>query len=54
MTGPWRRVAKVSDASSSTGTRFTVALAAPVSRLVEPGPIEAVHASVERRLLARA
>ncbi len=54
ITGPWRRFAKVSEGSSSTGTRFTVAVAAPVSRLVEPGPIEAVQASVESRLCSRA
>ena len=44
----------MSDGSSSTGTRLTVAVAAPVSRLVEPGPIEAVQASVESRFVARA
>ena len=51
-TGPWRRLAKVSLGSSSTGRRFVVAVAAPVSMLVEPGPMDAVHASVARRRLA--
>jgi hypothetical protein len=31
-----------------------VASAAPVTMLVEPGPTEAVHASVDRRLRMRA
>jgi hypothetical protein len=44
----------VSDASKSAGTRFTVAVAAPVTRLVEPGPIDAVQARVARRFDARA
>ncbi len=44
---PWRRLANVSDGSRSTGTRLTVAVAAPVIMFVAPGPIEAVHASVD-------
>ena len=37
------RVAKMSPGSSSTGSRLMVASAAPVSMLVAPGPIDAVH-----------
>ena len=51
-TGPWRRLAKVSLGSSSTGSRLVVAVAAPVSMFVEPGPIDAVQASVARPRLA--
>ena len=39
--------------SSSTGMRLVVASAAPVSMLVEPGPIEAVQASAWVRLRIR-
>ena len=35
--------------SSRTGNRLTVAPAAPVTRFVEPGPIEAVQANAPRR-----
>ena len=51
-TGPWRLFANVSDGNNRTGRRFTVAVAAPETRLVEPGPIDAEHASVASRLLA--
>ena len=54
ITGPWRRFANVSEGSKKTGTRLTVAVAAPESRFVDPGPIDAVHASVESRLQLRA
>jgi hypothetical protein len=40
--------------SNSTGSRLMVARAAPVSMFVEPGPIEAVQASVASRLRMRA
>ena len=40
--------------SSSTGMRLTVASAAPVSMLLDPGPIEAVQAMVCSRLRVRA
>ncbi len=40
--------------SSSTGIRLIVASAAPVTMLVEPGPIEAVQASAWSRLRIRA
>lgn len=53
-TGALTRVAKVSEGSSSTGTRLIVARAAPVSMLVEPGPIEAVQAQLRRRSSCRA
>ena len=53
-TGPCRRLANVSLGSSRTGSRFAVAVAAPVSMFDEPGPIEAVHASVASRRLALA
>jgi len=48
------RVAKTSPGSSSTGIRFTVASAAPVTMLVEPGPTEAVHANAASRSRWRA
>ena len=44
----------MSDASSKTGMRLIVAVAAPVSMLVDPGPIEAVHASAAVRCFALA
>src|SRR6185436_83421 len=53
-TGPDTRVANTSLGSSSTGSRFTVASAAPVSMFDEPGPIEAVQAQVVSRLRCRA
>ena len=43
-TGLPARVAKMSLASSSTGNRFVVANAAPVSMFADPGPIDAVQA----------
>ncbi len=53
-TGSARRVAKTSPGSSSTGTRLTVARAAPVTRLVAPGPMDVVQAIVDSRCLTRA
>ena len=53
-TGLPTRVAKMSLASSSTGSRLVVASAAPVSMFAEPGPIDAVHASACSRLRALA
>ena len=53
-TGLAARVAKMSDGSSSTGIRLMVASAAPVTMLVEPGPIEAVHAKACSRFRIRA
>ena len=53
-TAPARRVAKTSPGRSSTGSRFTVASAAPVTMLVAPGPTDDVHAHVARRLVALA
>jgi len=52
-TGLPTRVAKMSLASSSTGMRLIVARAAPVSMLLDPGPIDAVHAIICRRLSIR-
>ena len=40
----------MSPGSSSTGRRLTVAVAAPVTMLVAPGPIEEVQAKVASRL----
>ena len=40
------REAKTSPGRSSTGSRFTVARAAPVIMFVAPGPIELVQAKV--------
>ena len=37
-----------------TGSRFTVASAAPVTMFVAPGPIEVVHTIAPRRFFARA
>jgi hypothetical protein len=48
-TGAATRVAKMSLGSSRTGIRLTVASAAPVSMLVEPGPMDAVQAIVDSR-----
>ena len=48
------RLAKISPGRSSTGSRFTVAVAAPVIMLVAPGPIEEVQAKVPNRFLALA
>lgn len=53
-TGSVVRVAKVSDGSSSAGSRFVVASAAAVSMLAAPGPTEAVAAKVARRRCIRA
>ena len=53
-TGSGLRLANTSEGSSSTGMRSIVARAAPVSMLVEPGPIEAVTAKVWSRFLVRA
>ena len=53
-TGWGARVANTSPGRSSTGSRLTVASAAPVTMLVAPGPIDVVHASVDRRLRIRA
>ena len=53
-TGLATRVAKKSLGSSSTGMRLMVASAAPVTMLVEPGPIEAVQAKVASRFRIRA
>ena len=47
-------MAKTSLGSSSTGWRFVVATAAPVSMFVEPGPTEALHAMACNRLSVRA
>ena len=44
------RRAKISPGNNSTGKRLMVAVAAPVTMLVAPGPIEVVQASVCRRL----
>jgi hypothetical protein len=52
-TGLATRVANTSLGSSSTGMRLVVASAAPVSMLVEPGPIDAVHAMTCSRLRMR-
>jgi hypothetical protein len=48
-TGPVRRLAKMSLGRHSTGSRFTVAVAAPVTIFVAPGPIEVEQASAPRR-----
>lgn len=48
------RVAKWSPGSRSTGSRLMVARAAPVTRLVAPGPMEVVTACAESRLSCRA
>ncbi len=53
-TGLATRVAKMSPGSSSTGSRLMVASAAPVTMFVAPGPIDDVHASVDRRSFMRA
>jgi hypothetical protein len=44
----------MSPGSSSTGSRLIVASAAPVTMLVDPGPTDAVQASVDMRLRIRA
>src|SRR5215468_6790125 len=51
-TGATFRRAKISPGKSKTGKRLTVAIAAPVTMLVAPGPIEVVQASVLSRKLA--
>ena len=53
-TGCGPRVANVSPGSSSTGSRLTVASAAPVTMLVAPGPTDDVHAHAPSRLRWRA
>jgi hypothetical protein len=53
-TGSGTRVANWSDGNSSTGMRFVVARAAPVTMLVAPGPMDVVTDSTWRRFLARA
>ena len=53
-TGLATRVAKMSPGRSSTGSRLTVATAAPVTMFVAPGPMDVVHASVASRFFARA
>ena len=55
-TGAGCRLAKMSPGSRSTGSRLMVAVAAPVTMLVAPGPIELVQANVPRprRALAKA
>ena len=53
-TGSEERLAKVSEGRRSTGKRFVVATAAPVSIFVAPGPTDAVHANVARRRFMRA
>ena len=53
-TGSGNRVAKMSEGRISTGTRSIVASAAPVIMLVDPGPMEAVHAKACKRFLVRA
>ena len=47
--GETRRVANMSPGKSSTGSRFTVAAAAPVTIFVAPGPMEDVQANVASR-----
>ena len=49
-TGSGRRDAKTSPGTSSTGSRLTVASAAPVTMFVAPGPIELVQTSAPSRL----
>jgi len=44
----------VSAGRISTGRRFVVAVAAPVTILIDPGPAEAVHAKVDMRRVALA
>ena len=50
-TGSGWRDAKVSAGNSRSGTLLTVAVAAAVTILAEPGPIEEAHAMILRRLL---
>ncbi len=50
-TGLGMREAGMSAGSRSTGSRLMVAPAAPVTRLVAPGPIEVTQAMVRSRLL---
>src|SRR4051812_40368763 len=51
-TAPVRRLAKMSLGRHSTGSRFTVAVAAPVIMLVAPGPIDVLQAIAPRRFFA--
>jgi hypothetical protein len=53
-TGLAGRVANTSPGSSSTGSRLTVASAAPVTMFVAPGPIEEVQANACSRSFIRA
>ena len=53
-TGFARRLAKTSPGSSSTGMRFVVATAAPVTKLVAPGPTDVVQAKALSRSDIRA
>ena len=53
-TGSEARDANTSPGRSSTGSRFTVASAAPVTRFVAPGPMDVVQAKVDRRSFIRA
>ena len=53
-TGSGACPAKMSPGRSSTGSRFTVASAAPVSMFVAPGPIELVHTRAPSRFRIRA
>ena len=50
-TGATRRETKMSPGRRRTGTRLTVATAAPVTMFVAPGPIELVQASARSRRL---
>jgi hypothetical protein len=51
-TGPVRRLAKMSLGRQSTGSRLTVAVAAPVTMFVAPGPIEVLQARAPSRFIA--
>jgi len=53
-TGATLRRAKTSPGSSSTGSRLIVAIAAPVTMLVAPGPMEEVQAIAPMRRHVRA
>ena len=53
-TGSGKRVANWSEGNSSTGSRFVVARAAPVTMFSDPGPIEEVHIQVLNRFVVLA
>ena len=53
-TGSGARLANTSPGSKSTGSRFTCASAAAVTRFSAPGPIEVVTAIARRRFIALA